>query len=166
MSLLLSCINFDRNMKVLMVCLGNICRSPLAHGVLQQKITEQELGWQVDSAGTGAYHAGELPDPRSIEVARVHGIDITSQRARQFVVKDFDNYDSIIAMDASNYRHITDMARNGADEAKVSMLLNYSYPDENRQVPDPYYGGGFDKVFLMVEQAVEDFITSHTSAKI
>lgn len=146
-------------MKILMVCLGNICRSPLAHGILEDRIIKQGLNWEVDSAGTGAWHSGEQPDRRSIEVAQLHGIDISGQRARQFVAADFMSYDHIIAMDASNYNNIISLAENDSEKAKVSMLLNYSFPGENRQVPDPYYGGGFQKVYDMVEQAVDDMLS-------
>ncbi len=141
--------------KVLMVCLGNICRSPLAEGILQSKINSDTIF--VDSAGTGAYHVGNLPDERSIEVARKYGINITNQRARKFTVKDFDNFDFIYPMDESNYRNIIALARNTADKAKVKMILNEVYPNENASVPDPYYGGkqGFENVYKMLDQACE-----------
>lgn len=141
--------------KVLMVCLGNICRSPLAEGILQSKINSDTIF--VDSAGTGAYHVGNLPDERSIEVARKYGINITNQRARKFSVKDFDNFDFIYPMDESNYRNIIALARNTADKAKVKMILNEVYPNENASVPDPYYGGkqGFENVYKMLDQACE-----------
>lgn len=141
--------------KVLMVCLGNICRSPLAEGILQSKINSDTIF--VDSAGTGAYHVGNLPDERSIEVARKYGINITNQRARKFTVKDFDNFDFIYPMDESNYRNIIALARNTADKAKVKMILNEVYPNENASVPDPYYGGkqGFENVYKMLDEACE-----------
>lgn len=141
--------------KVLMVCLGNICRSPLAEGILQSKINSDTIF--VDSAGTGAYHVGNLPDERSIEVARKYGINITNQRARKFTVKDFDNFDFIYPMDESNYRNIIALARNTADKAKVKMILNEVYPNENVSVPDPYYGGkqGFENVYKMLDEACE-----------
>lgn len=138
-----------------MVCLGNICRSPLAEGILQSKINSDTIF--VDSAGTGAYHVGNLPDERSIEVARKYGINITNQRARKFTVKDFDNFDFIYPMDESNYRNIIALARNTADKAKVKMILNEVYPNENVSVPDPYYGGkqGFENVYKMLDEACE-----------
>jgi len=141
--------------KVLMVCLGNICRSPLAEGILQSKINSDTIF--VDSAGTGAYHVGNLPDERSIEVARKYGINITNQRARKFTLKDFDNFDFIYPMDESNYRNIIALARNTADKAKVKMILNEVYPNENASVPDPYYGGkqGFENVYKMLDEACE-----------
>jgi len=141
--------------KVLMVCLGNICRSPLAEGILQSK-TNPDLIF-VDSAGTAAYHIGNLPDKRSIEVARNYGINITNQRARKFAVNDFDAFDFIYAMDDSNYQNILSLARNKTDESKVQMILNESHPNKNLPVPDPYYGGkqGFENVFKMLDEACE-----------
>ena len=143
-----------------MVCLGNICRSPLAEGILRSKVEENGLGWEVDSAGTGAWHSGEMPDPRSVEVARRNGIDITRQRARQFKRADFDQFDLIYAMDAENYRNILALADNDAHKGKVSMIMNMAYPGENRRVPDPYYGGpsGFDDVFEMLDLACDKII--------
>lgn len=141
--------------KVLMVCLGNICRSPLAEGILKSKINSDKIF--VDSAGTGAYHVGNLPDPRSIEVASKHNIDITNQRARKFSIDDFDIFDYIYVMDESNYQNIVNLSRNIEDKSKVDMILNHVYPNENISVPDPYYGGkkGFDNVFEMLNEACE-----------
>jgi len=139
--------------KVLMVCLGNICRSPLAEGILKSKVSKDAVF--VDSAGTGAYHVGNLPDPRSIEVAAKYGIDITDQKARKFEVKDFDEFDFIYVMDDSNYQNILSLARNKDDEEKVKLILNEVDPDKNLNVPDPYYGGdqGFEKVYKMLDEA-------------
>jgi len=150
----------NKTKKVLMVCLGNICRSPLAHGLLQQKVEEKGLNWIVDSAGTGAYHVGQLPDSRSIEIAAKHNLDITNQRARQFVKDDFENFDLIFAMDASNYNNILSLTNNQADKDKVLLLLNESHANENRQVPDPYYGGesGFKDVYDMIDLATDCLI--------
>lgn len=141
--------------KVLMVCLGNICRSPLAEGILQSKINPDAVF--VDSAGTAAYHVGNLPDKRSIEVAQKYGINITNQRARKFSVSDYDQYDYIYAMDENNYRNIVSLARNKDDESKVRMILNERYPNKNQSVPDPYYGGnqGFENVYKMLDEACE-----------
>lgn len=139
--------------KVVMVCLGNICRSPLAEGILQSKINTNKVF--VDSAGTAAYHVGNLPDKRSVEVARKHGLDITNQRARKFTIKDFDTFDYIYAMDDSNYKNIIALARNKGDKDKVKMILNESHPAKNLSVPDPYYGGnqGFENVYKMLDEA-------------
>lgn len=138
---------------VLMVCLGNICRSPLAEGILKSKVDSKHFF--VDSAGTGAWHAGESPDPRSVEVARKHGIDISTQKARQFVREDFDKFDIIYVMDASNFDNVSKLAKNENDRSKVKMLLNEAYPSQNNEVPDPYYGGdlGFQKVYQMLDDA-------------
>lgn len=149
------------DMKILMVCLGNICRSPLAEGVMQHLIDEHKLNWQVDSAGTSGWHNGELPDRRSIEVADNHGIDITTQRSRKINRSDLNEFDLIIAMDASNYNNIISMTQNEDEKKKVKMLLNYSFPGENRQVPDPYYEGGFEKVYQMVYSACESILQEH-----
>ncbi len=144
-------------MKILMVCLGNICRSPLAEGIMNEKIRKYNLKAATDSAGTAAYHVGEIPDPRSIEVAQKNSIDITYQRARRFSREDFNRFDRIYAMDESNYYDLISMARNEEEKSKVEMILNVINPGENASVPDPYYGGtdGFDKVFAMLDNACE-----------
>lgn len=138
-----------------MVCLGNICRSPLAEGILQSKVNSDFI--QVDSAGTAAYHIGNLPDPRSIDVARKYGIDLTHQRARQFSVDDFDAFDFIYAMDESNYQNILALAKSEEDVSKVKLILNETNPDTDASVPDPYYGGdeGFENVYYMLDEACE-----------
>lgn len=144
-------------MNILMVCLGNICRSPLAEGVLSAKAKEKGLKLHVDSAGTAAYHVGEPPDRRSREVAKKNGIDISGQRARQFEQEDFDRFDRIFVMDSANYTDVMALARTPADEEKVDMILNSAYPGKNLNVPDPYYGGedGFDHVYKMLELSCE-----------
>lgn len=146
-------------MNILMVCLGNICRSPLAEGILRQKIKEKNLPWTVDSAGTAAYHVGEAPDPRSIAVAKAHGIDILDQRGRQLTVSDFDQFDLILTMDSSNYQNAIRLARNDAERAKVRLIMNFAEPGQNRSVPDPYWdNNGFEGVYKMLDQATESLI--------
>ncbi len=139
--------------RILMVCLGNICRSPLAEGILKSKVDSSLVF--VDSAGTGNYHVGGLPDQRSIDVAKKYAIDITDQRCRQFSVKDFDDFDLIYVMDNSNRRNVLNLARNDQDKNKVKMILNELFPNENVDVPDPYTGGlnGFEQVYQMLDKA-------------
>ena len=141
--------------KILMVCLGNICRSPLAEGIMRSKLSEDFI---VDSAGTGGWHAGELPDKRSISTAKGRGLDITNQRARQFKKSDFDTFDYIFVMDNSNYKDVLALAPNEVAKSKVKLILNEIFPGENVDVPDPYYGGqdGFENVFDMLDQACEE----------
>ncbi|WP_010521036.1 low molecular weight protein-tyrosine-phosphatase [Aquimarina agarivorans] len=143
----------DKRINILMVCLGNICRSPLAQGILQQKLNPKK--YNVQSAGTGGFHIGKLPDIRSINVARKNGIDITNQRAAQFSVADFDTYDYIFAMDTENYNNIIALATNQVQKDKVAMILNEINPIGNAEVPDPYYGGskGFDNVYTLLDTA-------------
>ena len=138
-----------------MVCLGNICRSPLAEGILKSKLPNDRF--TIDSAGTAAYHIGSKPDSRSIAVAYKYGIDITNLRGRQFEYKDFDAFDLIYAMDESNYNHIIAMAKNKDEASKVKLILNVIASGENLSVPDPYYGGdqGFENVYQMLNQACE-----------
>ena len=140
--------------KILMVCLGNICRSPLAEGILKSKL---DSNFTVESAGTAAYHVGNKPDPRSIAVARQNGLNITSQRARKFIKQDFEDFDIIYAMDNSNYQNIITLAENNQQKEKVKLILNESFPDKNLDVPDPYYGGdkGFENVYNMLDNACE-----------
>ena len=146
-----------------MVCLGNICRSPLAEGIMAHKIKQHQLNWSVNSAGTGSWHVGKLPDNRSIEVAQRHGIDITHQRAKQFKTKDFDKYDLIFVMDSSNYQNINGLARNDADKKKVELIMNMAIPGRNVNVPDPYYGEfGFEKVFEMLDQATDAVLEQYS----
>jgi protein-tyrosine phosphatase len=152
-------------MKVLMVCLGNICRSPLAEGIMQHKARKMGLDWAVDSAGTGSWHIGELPDARSIRVARQYGIDITYQRARQFQPADFEYFDQIFVMDTQNLRDVLRHARLGEHRAKVDLILNQIHPGEDRSVPDPYLDDdGFEEVFRMLEAACETFINRHAQS--
>lgn len=146
-------------MKILMVCLGNICRSPLAEGIMKHKISVQGLNWYVDSAGTGAWHIGEQPDRRSIQTARRHGIDITGQRARQFQPQDLNHFDLILAMDSSNYQDILRHAVSKEQEEKVHLIMNFVTPGMNQNVPDPYWNDfGFEQVFHMLDEACSKVI--------
>ena len=130
-----------------MVCLGNICRSPLAHGIMEHLVEEQGLDWEVDSAGTGDWHIGQAPDHRSINVAKKYGIDISTQCCRQFSVEDFDYYDRIFVMDKMNLRDVSRMARNDEDREKIRLLL------DREIVPDPYYDDDkFDPVYQLIEK--------------
>ena len=142
--------------KILMVCLGNICRSPLAEGILKNKLDSSKF--VVASAGTGAYHIGKLPDNRSIAVAKKNNIDITDQRAAQFKKSDFSTYDYIFVMDKSNYNNVINLAENQQEIDKVSLILNEIEPKVDTEVPDPYYGGdaGFKHVYDLLDQACEN----------
>ncbi len=139
-----------------MVCLGNICRSPLAEGLLAAKLPSDKF--TVDSAGTGDWHIGSCPDERSIEVAKRNGLDISKQRGRQFKVSDFDNFDYIYVMDSSNLSNVKALARNEEDRNKVKLILNELFPGENMDVPDPYFGlhDGFNKVYAMLDEATQN----------
>jgi protein-tyrosine phosphatase len=148
-------------MKVLMICLGNICRSPLAEGVLKNKIKERQLDWLVDSAGTGGWHAGDLPDHRSIAVARKHGIDLTDQRARQFQKQDLEQFDLILTMDKSNYRDIQRFAKNDEQRAKIHLIMNFSRPNSDFEVPDPYYDNRFQLVYDLLDEACEAIVVDN-----
>ncbi len=143
--------------KILMVCLGNICRSPLAEGILASKLDPSKF--EVDSAGTAGYHVGELADRRSIVTAKQHGLDISYQRCRKFIYQDFTMFDYIFAMDQSNYDNILSLAKTPEDRAKVHFILNQISPNSNAEVPDPYYGGdqGFENVFQMLDEACSIF---------
>ncbi|MEM7087024.1 MAG: low molecular weight protein-tyrosine-phosphatase [Bacteroidota bacterium] len=144
--------------KILMVCLGNICRSPLAEGILKSKIDNSLF--QVDSAGTGGWHVGNPPDPRSVAVARAHGLDITDQRGKKFSAYDFEIYDHIFVMDNSNYNDVVRLAQSDSEKQKVQLILDEIFPGENVDVPDPYYGGdqGFENVFRMLDEACENIV--------
>jgi protein-tyrosine phosphatase len=139
--------------RILMVCLGNICRSPLAEGILKDKLDPSRF--IVESAGTGGWHVGNPPDPRSIEIAKKRGLDISGQRAQQFEASFFDHYDLIFAMDQSNFRDLKAMANSSEQRDKLSMLLEAIFPGEGVDVPDPYYGGtsGFSEVYDLIDRA-------------
>lgn len=141
--------------KILMVCLGNICRSPLAEGILRDKTNKLGTPVFIDSAGTSNYHTGEHPDKRTVSNALKNGIDISKLKARQFKVADFDEFDIIFVMDSSNYSNVIDLARNKNDIKKVELILNRVHPKSNMAVPDPYFGGeeGFQTVFELLDTA-------------
>lgn len=141
-------------MKLLMVCLGNICRSPLAEGIMRQKINEKGLDWTVDSAGTAGYHIGEPPHKLSQKIASLHGISISNQRCRKLAPKDAHEFDLIFVMDRENYKNAIDIL--GKDAAhKVHLILNFIHPGQDQEVPDPWYGEEplYEDVFLLLDRA-------------
>ncbi|NNJ88039.1 MAG: low molecular weight phosphotyrosine protein phosphatase [Eudoraea sp.] len=143
--------------KVLMVCLGNICRSPLAEGILRSKVDPSRI--LIDSAGTAGYHVGSAPDPRSIEVAKEHHIDISGQRCRKFQMEDFHSFDHIFVMDRENFGNVCSLAPSEDHKKKVRLLLEGT--DSNyTEVPDPYYGGkhGFQEVYHLIDKACDMLI--------
>jgi len=144
-------------MKVLFVCLGNICRSPLAEGIMKDKVKKKKLDVEVDSCGFEGFHRGDPADPRSVEIAGKHGIDLSGHVARQFRIEDFDRFDKIYVMDSTNYYDVAGEARNQEDLSKVDYVLNETHPGTNKPVPDPYYGGkhGFENVYTLLDQACE-----------
>ena len=143
------------SVKILMVCLGNICRSPLAEGILKSKLPQDKF--IVESAGTGDWHIGKKPDERSIATAAKNGIDISKQRGRVFKVADFELFDYIFVMDNSNYDNVIELAPNAAAKNKVQLILNELFPGENVDVPDPYYGlqNGFDMAYEMLNESCD-----------
>lgn len=146
-------------MKILMVCLGNICRSPLAEGIMKHKARAAGLDWFVDSAGTGRWHVGELPDHRSIAKAREYGIDILDQRARQFQRGDFERFDKIFVMDTYNFNDVIQLAESPEQRAKVELILEQTFPGQSRSVPDPYHDDdGFEEVFRLLDEACEAYL--------
>jgi len=153
-------------MRILMVCLGNICRSPLAEGILKHKLKAKNIEAFVDSAGTGGYHIDALPDERSIAIAKKYDIDITDQRARKLRSVDFTDFDLIFAMDTYNYQDLKKMTKDG-EEVKVKMILNESHPGKNMSVPDPYYGGkdGFENVYQMLDLACDKILENYFNLK-
>jgi protein-tyrosine phosphatase len=152
------------SVKIVMVCLGNICRSPLAEGILASKLPKKKF--IVDSAGTGDWHVGHAPDKRSIAVAKKHRISIENQKGRQFSASDFDNFDYIYVMDSSNYANVIALAKSQEQKNKVKMILNELFPNENVDVPDPYFGlpNGFHTVYQMLDE-VCDVIAKQLIAK-
>ena len=155
-------------MKILMVCLGNICRSPLAEGILQHKANVLKLNWQVNSAGTANYHVGDAPHRLSQKVAKQNGIDISNQKGRQFVKEDMLRFDKIYTMDSDNYNDVKHMSGNLWDASKVDLLLNELYPAQNKSVPDPWYGNedGYHIVFDMIDKACDTIIRKYADVQI
>jgi protein-tyrosine phosphatase len=154
-------------MKILMVCLGNICRSPLAEGILQDKVKKAGLAWKVDSAGTNRYHTGDAPHPLSQKVARLHGIDISKKKARTIVPEDFEHYDKIYALAHDVVQDIKSITGKKFDSKKIDLLLNELFPGENMDVPDPYYGPeqGFHDVYRLINDACDEIIKNATPSR-
>lgn len=150
-------------MRILMVCLGNICRSPLAEGILDARAREAGLNWEVDSAGTMHYHVDEPPHVQSQRAAQKNGIDISAQRCRQFIAADFEHFDRIYVMDNTNYRDVQQIVGKNWQEGKVERLLDVLYPGEKREVPDPYYGteNDFDEVFQLIDRACRKIVDNY-----
>ncbi|MEP6683456.1 MAG: low molecular weight protein-tyrosine-phosphatase [Parafilimonas sp.] len=154
-------------MKILMVCLGNICRSPLAEGILDDKAKKAGLDWTVDSAGTNHYHTDEPPHKLSQKVAKMHGIDISKQMCRQFHEEDMLNFDKIYAMDNDVYNDIKRISGELWNASKTDLLMNEIYPGENVDIPDPWYGAepGYDLAYEMIEKACDAIIEKFKSEK-
>ena len=146
-----------------MVCLGNICRSPLAEGILQEKVKKAGLNWVVDSAGTNHYHTGDPPHPLSQKVALANGIDITNQRARRFTSEDLNQFDKIYALAGDVLNDIRRITGNKFDSSKVDLLMNEQYPGKNLDVPDPYYGGeqDFQEVYELLDEVLDQLISKY-----
>jgi protein-tyrosine phosphatase len=141
--------------KILMVCLGNICRSPIAEGLLSSKLPKNSF--IVDSCGTGNWHIGKQPDLRSISISKKNGLDISNQKCRQIESEDFDTFDYIYVMDGSNYTDVVALSKNETQKNKVVLILNELFPNENMDVPDPYFGleNGFELVYKMLNETCE-----------
>ena len=152
-------------MKILMVCLGNICRSPLAEGILQDKARKAGLKWNIESAGTNGYHTGEAPHPLSQKVARINGVDISKQRSRNFIAEDFHRFDKIYAMSGDVIDDMRRIAKNNFDEKKVDLLLNELFPGQNVDVPDPWYGPepGYHQVYKMINEACDAIVSKYST---
>ena len=158
--------NYICAMKILMVCLGNICRSPLAEGILQDKAFKAGLDWSVESAGTNHYHTGDAPHPLSQKVAKLNGIDICNQRARRFVAEDFDVFDKIYALAGDVLNDIRRIAKNKFDAGKIDLLMNELHPGKNMDVPDPWFGPepGYHEVYKMLDKVCNAIIDKYSSA--
>lgn len=146
-------------MKILMVCLGNICRSPIAEGIMRHKIAQHGLDWQVTSCGTGDWHSGESPHPGARKMMHAKNMDISKQRAKQFHYSFFDEYDLIYAMDGSNYRDLLMQTETDDEKQKVQLIMNLVYPERNIGIPDPYYNEEkYEEVFSMLNSACDKII--------
>jgi protein-tyrosine phosphatase len=144
-------------MNVLFVCTGNICRSPLAEGILRNKYTKYGIKGEIDSCGFEPFHIGDAPDHRAKKIAQQNDIDISSVRSRLFQVDDFDRFDKILVMDSGHYQLVTEMARNQNDRKKVDFIMNQVTPGRNQHVTDPYYDsyGAFEAVYEQLDKACE-----------
>jgi protein-tyrosine phosphatase len=151
-------------MKILMVCLGNICRSPLAEAILQDKAFKAGLSWSVESAGTNSYHTGEAPHKLSQKVAKLNGLDISHQRARRFTAADFEVYDKIYALAGDVLDEIKRIGGKKFDPNKVSLLMDESHPGQEMDVPDPWYGPepGYHEVYKMIDKVTDKIISRYS----
>lgn len=149
--------------RILMVCLGNICRSPLAESILRRKAIAAGLDWEIDSAGTNGYHIGEPPHPLSQKVARHNGLDIGSQRARRFTAADFQRFDKIYAMADDVIDEMRRIAGRQFDNSKVDLLLNEVHPGKNKDVPDPWSGpeSGYHEVYALIDNAADKIVAKY-----
>jgi protein-tyrosine phosphatase len=152
----------DQPPKILMICLGNICRSPMAEGVMRHLATSEGLSVKLDSCGTSGWHEGEKADSRAIQNLKEHGIDINDLRSRGIRHSDFDEFDYLFCMDTSNFEDVTNLAKSYAPEQthKIKLFMDATHPGQKKIVPDPYYGGddSFEKVYQLVSDACEKII--------
>ena len=142
--------------------MGNICRSPMAQGILEHQLKLQNLDWEIDSAGTGGWHKGEAPDKRAVAEAKKNGIDISHQQARQIQLEDFQKFDHIFVMDTDNYNDVRNLTQNEEFKNKVQFLTEYLYPKRNVAVPDPYYNGRFSEAFELMVTSIEKLLAKLT----
>lgn len=151
-------------MKILFVCIGNICRSPIAEGLMQHKCNELNLNWVIDSAGTHNYHVGELPHESSQKICKENGIDISNQRARQFQKNDFEKFDIIYALASDVYQTLLSKTSSSSEKNKIKLLLDELYNEKGKSVKDPWYGeyDGYIEVFDEIEKACEAVIKNHS----
>lgn len=154
-------------MNILMVCLGNICRSPLAEGVLRHKVLAHGLNWHIDSAGTSSYHIGCTPHKLSQKVAQINNIDIGEHSCRSFEPEDMIRFDKIYVMDENNYDEVKRISGDSWNSDKVDFVLNEAYPGECRSVPDPYYGGedGYYAVYALLDEACQAIVNRYKTHK-